>query len=361
MWAKMMKHKKWLIAALVVIIGGGGAYAWQQGNKAQVTTAVQTASVGRGDVATVISSTGTIQPVNSVDISSKITGQLKEVRVRENEQVKAGQVLVVIKDTELQADATQARERLDNAAVNYERNKRLSKIGAVSDQQMDNLALEYRTAQANYDSVMSKLSDTVITSPIDGTVIGKPMSAGEMVAQGISNPMVILTVADMSKMQIETLVDETDIGKVVVGQKASFTVDAYPNQTFTGVVSEISQKATTQQNVVYYTVTIEVQDGQNKLKPSMTARVSINANEAKNVLTLPLSAIKTDKNGQYVTVVRENGKQENIKIVTGITGDGRVEVVSGLVEGDKVVTSQTAQQTKQTGTGQRSGGMMPRM
>lgn len=354
MRSAIVKHKKWLAIGLIVSLAAAGGFSLWQGKKGQTAALPQTVKVERGDVSMVVSSTGTISPLNSVDISSKITGQLKEVRVKENDPVKAGQVLVVLKDTDLQADATQARERLNNAAATYERKRRLNGIGAVSDQELDDALMTYHTAQASYDGVVSKLDETVITSPIDGVVIGEPLPAGQMVAQGISNPMVILTVADMSKMQIKTQVDETDIGKVAVGQSATFTVSAHPDKVFTGVVSGVSQKATTTQNVVYYAVTIDVHDEQNLLKPAMTARVNINASEAKNVLTIPLSAVRSDSSGQYVNVLKNNGQQDKVVITTGVSGDEKVEVTSGLAEGDKVVVSQSKQQT-QSPSGQRNG------
>lgn len=350
MWMKVLQYKKWLMLAIVIAIAVKAGLVYQAGqNKNQA--APQTVKVERGDVVSVVSATGTIKPVNMVDISSKITGLLEEVRVKENDPVKAGQVLVILDDTRLQTLVTQALERLNNAAANYERNKKLNSIGAVSDQQIDASRMDYKVAQANYDDAVSQLNETVIKAPIDGVVIGKPIPAGQTVAQGISNPMVILTVADMSKMQIETQVDETDIGKVVLGQTATFTVDAYPGRTFTGVVSNISQKANVQQNVVYYSVLIDVASTDSLLKPTMTARVSINSGESKNTLTVPLAAIKTNKDQQYVVVVKNDGKTENVPIKTGLVGDDRVEVTSGLNEGDQVIMAVAKTQTSATPQG----------
>lgn len=364
-WAKMLAHKKWLIAAIVVLTGVTTGLVYQA-NKSKPVAAVQTVKVQRGDIVTVVSATGAIEPVNMVDISSKITAQIKEVKVRENEQVKAGQVLVVLEDTGLKAQVTQAKERLNNAAVKYERTKRLTSIGALSQEELDNTSMEYNIAQANYEQVMSSLNETVITSPINGSVIGKPLSAGEMVAQGVSNPTVILTVADMSKMQIEAQVDQTDIGKVAVGQKVTFTVDAYPGKIFTGTVAVISKKPVTQQNVIYYPVTIDVDNAENLLNPGMVARVSITISESKDALTLPLTAVRTDKNGKYVVVMEQSGQTQNVPITTGNMGDDRIEIISGLTEGTTVVISQSKAQGQSSGTpaGQQGGNplnMMRRM
>ncbi|MDT8902540.1 efflux RND transporter periplasmic adaptor subunit [Anaeroselena agilis] len=353
-WQKIVKHKKWLLLAVVLAVAVKGGLAWQASSKAKAATNVQTAAAIRGDVTSLVSATGTIKPVNMVDVSSKITGLIKETKVEENDAVKAGQVLIVLDDSRLQAQVTQARERLANAQSNFERNSRLNKIGAVSDQQLDASRMEYKVAQANYDEAASQLADTVIRAPIDGVVIGKPIPAGQTVAQGLSNPMVILTVADLSKMQIETQVDESDIGKVAVGQKATFTVDAYPGKVFTGVVSSVSQKATIQQNVVYYGVIIDVDAGDRELKPTMTARVSVAVGESKNALTVPLAAVKTNKNQQYV-VVMKNGQATNVNITTGLSSDDRVEITGGLTDGDQVVVSQSKPQKQQ-----QRGGMMIR-
>ena len=348
-WQKIVKHNKWILLAIVLAVAVKGGLAWQASSKAKAAPNVQTAAVIRADVTSVVSATGTIKPVNMVDVSSKITGLIKETKVQENDVVKAGQVLIVLDDSRLQAQVTQTRERLANAQANFERNSRLNKIGAVSDQQLDASRMEYKVAQATYDEASSQLDDTVIRAPIDGVVIGKPIPAGQTVAQGLSNPMVILTVADLSKMQIETLVDESDIGKVAVGQKATFTVDAYPGKVFTGVVSSVSQKATVQQNVVYYGVIIDVDAGDRELMPTMTARVSVGVGESKNALTVPLSAIKTNKNQQYV-IVMKNGQATNVNVTTGLTSEERVEITGGLNDGDQIVVSQTKPQQQQQRT-----------
>lgn len=351
---KILAHKKIVIAVIVLLTAGTAVFVYRAKSSKPVA-AVQTVKVERGNIVSAVSATGSIKPVNMVDISSKITAQIKEVKVKENDPVKAGQVLVILEDTGLRAQVTQARERLSNAAVKYERTQRLAAIGALSQEELDNAGMDYNIAQANYDQVMSSLNETVITSPIDGTVIGSPLSAGEMVAQGVSNPTVILTVADMSRMQIEAQVDQTDIGKVTVGQKVTFTVDAYPGKTFTGTVSVISKKPVTQQNVVYYPVNIDVDNAENLLNPGMVARVSIEVSAHENTLTLPLAAVRTDKNGKYVAVMEQNGQTQNVPITTGSVGDDRIEITSGVAEGTRVVISQPKTQQGQVANGASGG------
>jgi HlyD family secretion protein len=356
---KILKPRIWILLGLLIIIAILAGLSLQSSGKSAAKQPQQMVKVERGNVATMVSATGTIQPVNMVEVSSKITAQIKQVNVKENDQVKAGQVLVELEDAGLQAQVIQAQERLNNAALNYERNQRLNAIGAVPDQQLDNARMDYNIAQANYNEVLSKRNETVITSPIDGTVIGKPLPAGQTVSQGTSNPMVILTVADISKMQIEAQVDQTDIGKIAAGQKVTFTVDAYPDRTFSGTVSDVSQKATVVQNVVYYTIMIDVHDAKNYLKPSMTARVSIVVTESNNALSLPLAAVKTDKNGKYVVIKNKSGQTENVPVTTGIIADDRVELLSGLNEGDSVVMSPPKTQGQSAG-GQSTGGQSGR-
>jgi HlyD family secretion protein len=337
-WQSICQYKKWIIllAVLAVVANFGISYYI---NKTKPAAIGQVISVERGDIVAVVSATGTIKPLNIVDISSKITGLIKTTKVVENEQVKAGQVLIELDDTRLMAQVAQANARLANASANYERNQRLNAIGAVANQQLDAAKMDYNVAQAAYDDSISQLDDTIIKAPIDGVVIGKPIPAGQTVSPGISNPMVLLTVADMSKMQIETQVDESDIGKIVVGQKASFTVDAYAGKSFTGIVSGISQKANVQQNVVYYTVTIDVDQPGNQLKPTMTARVSIMTGESKNTLIVPLSVVKENKGQPYVQVM-QNGKPQNVPVNTGLSSDDRIEISSGLNDGDQIVSPQ---------------------
>lgn len=332
---KLLQHKTWLIILAIVAVALPAGYYYVTKTSQPVAT-VRTLAVERSDIQSVVSATGTISPVNSVDISSKITGLIREVKVNENDQVKTGQVLILLDDTRLRSQVAQAQARLSNAAATYERTSRLAAIGAVSDQQLDAAQMDYNVAQASFEDSQSQLNDTVIKSPIDGQVIGKPIPAGQTVAPGIANPMVLMTVADMSKMQIQVQVDESDIGRVTEGQKVNFTVDAYPGRNFTGTVSNVSKKASIQQNVVYYPVTVDIHSPEGLLKPTMTARVSVNVGESRNTLIIPLSAVKESKGQQYVQVL-VNGVAENRPVTLGLSSDDKVEVVSGLQDGDQVV------------------------
>jgi len=355
MWKKVLMYKKSIIVAVVVLVASSAIYLYK--SKPAVVTVGPTVAVERGDVVSMVSATGTISPVNMVDVSSKITGLIEEMKVKENDQVTVGQVLLMLDDTHLQALVAQAQARLSNVASIYNRTQRLNEMGAVSDQALDTSRSDYGVAQAAYDDAVSQLNETVIRAPITGQVIGKPTPAGQSVSANASSPMVILTVADMSIMQIETQVDESDIGKIKVGQKVTFTVDAYPTKTFSGVVSNVSQKATVVSNVVYYKVLVDVSAAENLLKPTMTARVSINIAESKNTLVVPLAAVKVSNGQQYVMVV-QNGKTQNTLVTTGISGDNKIEILSGLTEGDQVVSSSAKASSAAKSGG---GGMIPGM
>ena len=351
-WKRVLQYKKSIIIAVVVVVATAGGIYWYK-NKPVVVAVGPTIQVERGDVVSMVSATGTISPVNMVDVSSKISGLIQEMKTKENDQVTAGQVLLVLDDTHLQALVAQAQARLSNAASIYDRTQRLATMGAVATQALDTSRSDYNVAQAAYDDAISQLNETVIRAPITGQVIGKPVPAGQSVSANASSPMVILTVADMSIMQIETQVDESDIGKIKVGQKVTFTVDAYPTKTFTGLVSNVSQKATVVSNVVYYKVLVDVDAAENLLKPTMTARVSINIAESKNALFVPIAAVKATNGQQYVMVL-QNGKTQSTLVTTGITGDNKIEILSGLTEGDQVVASSPKTQTSSS---TRSGGM----
>ncbi|HWQ61323.1 MAG TPA: efflux RND transporter periplasmic adaptor subunit [Negativicutes bacterium] len=349
-WEKILKYKTWLLLAIIIAAGGAAGLYYYNASSSKPVVTGKTVTVSRGDIQSLVSATGTISPANSVDISSKITGRIVEVKVNENDLVKADQVLILLDDDRLKTAVSQAQAKLANAVANFERNRRLADTGAISVQQLDASRLEYQVAQAAYDDATSQLDDTIIRAPIDGLVIGKPIPAGQTVAPGISSPMVLLTVADMSKMQIAVQVDESDIGRVKNGQKVIFTVDTYPGKTFAGLVSNVSNKANIQQNVVYYSVTVDIDAPGGLLKPTMTARVSIIAGESKNVLVIPLSAVKEHKGQQYVQK-SVNDKVQHVSVKLGLLSDDRVEVVAGLNEGDQILLPAGKNQGN-TGSGQ---------
>ena len=207
---------------------------------------------------------------------------------------------------------------------------------------------DYLVAKSNYEKAASDVNDTVITTPISGYIIGKPTPVGQTISSGISTPQVIMSVATLDNMEIEAMVDESDIGQVKDGQKVKFTVDAYPNETFTGKVRLISRSATTENNVIYYKVYVTVDDAKGKLLPTMTARTEIIIDEANDVTIVPLNCIYSEGSRRYVKVYNEKTKEtRDVDVKLGLTSDSEVAVTAtGLSVGDKLLVKKAV--SKQT-------------
>ena len=258
--------------------------------------------------------------------------------MQENQHVEAGQKLLRLDDKTLVATQTQAAAKLQNASATYNRYLALMNQGAIARSDFDTAEADYIVAQASYDTATSNVNDTIIYSPISGSIIGKPTPVGQTISSGISTPQVLMSVANLDKMQIETLVDESDIGQVKVGQKVNFTVDAYPDTTFNGVVRLVSRSAVTSNNVIYYTVYVDVDNKDGKLLPTMTARTEIITGEANDVLMVPITCLRSEGKKRYVQVYNENTKEtKNVEVKVGLTGDDKVEVTGDLQVGDKVL------------------------
>lgn len=342
-----MDKKKWIAGAIILCLLGGGGYWYSSSQTAVEETQqqIKTVAVERGDVKTEVSATGALSAVRSIEISSKVTGRITEMRVEENQHVQAGEVLAVLDSRALQQTLEQLRVKMDVAQANYKRAEELVEIGGYSIQQLDTARENYEVARTNYESKLADLGDYTITTPISGIVIGKPLEEGQTVVQGISAAQVMMKIADLTEMQIEADVDETDIGKVKVGQNVTFTIDTYSGKTFTGTVTKISNQSTTTNNVIYYTVYVAVHPTNYDLKPDMTARLVINTNERHNVLYLPNEAVKV-VNGQATVQVLEKGKQVTKNVTTGLSGEMSTEIVDGLSEGDEVVLPTKKTQTR---------------
>lgn len=339
----MKKKIKWLAALLILFVLAGGGYYYYTRVDLASSAVTQTIEVKRGMAKSEIAATGTIKPLNSVEISAKITALIKEIPVKENQAVTAGQTLVILEDTELETRLEQAKYKVTNAAQKYNRMQYLHSIGAKADADLEDALLSYQTTLTDLDVVQSNIDDTIIVSPMDGVVVGEPKTVGTLVAQGVNNPTVIMMIADLSKKQISAKVDETDIGNIKVGQKALFTVDAYTGKTFTATVANISQtdvenswstSSSSTATVIYYNVTLDVDDPENLLKPAMTARVNINVAEKEGVLLVPLAALKTSNSGQYVIVMKPDGTTENVNVKVGLYSGDQVEIIEGVSEGD---------------------------
>jgi membrane fusion protein, macrolide-specific efflux system len=336
------------------IFGGYRYYMAQQ--SANEAATIETAEVTRMNLKSTVSATGTIRPVNAVEVSSKITARINSVLVKENDTVRAGQTVAVLDGKDYEAQREQAAYKVTNTRAKYNRVAYLYSIGADTQADYEDAEYNYQTAQSSLAETESDLAETVITAPMDGVVVGEPQTAGTMAVQGTSNPTVIMRIADLSQKQIMAKVDETDIGNIRVGQQATFTVDAYTGKSFTAIVKKISQTdvsntwdttststtsstsstSSTSASVIYYYVTLDIDDPDNLLLPAMTARVEINTSQKENALAIPISALKTNSNGSYVLLVKEDGTTEECPVTTGIYSDDYVEVTDGLSDGDKI-------------------------
>ncbi len=360
---------------LAVLLAGGAFGGWHYYTAQQAAkqaAAVETTPVIRMDIKSTVSATGTIRPVDSVEVSSKITARLKTVEVKENDEVKAGQVVATLDAKDYAAKRDQAQYKVTNTQAEYERIRYLYSIGADTEKQLEDAQMNYDTAVSALSQAESDASETNILAPMDGTVVGEPKTVGTMAVATSDNPTVIMRIADLSTKKIMAKVDETDIGSVKVGQSATFTVDAYTDKTFTARVTKISQTDTantwdtstasssasssSSAAVIYYYVTLEVDDPENLLLPAMTARVEINTADKPDALVVPISTLKTDANGSYVIVRNPDGSQENRYVQAGIYSDDYVEILDGLSEGEEVVSTYTAKKSSSSSKSSSHGG-----
>ena len=350
------------VTALVLAgcaFGGYSYYEAQQAEKAMQEAAGETATAVRMEMKSTVSATGTIIPVDSVEVSSKITARIKNVLVKENDVVTAGETVATLDAKSLATKRDQAQFKVTNAKAKYDREAYLYSIGANPQTTFEDAQYNYDAAKSVLEETESDLAETIIQAPISGIVVGKPKTAGTMATAGTDYPTVIMRIADLSKKQIMAKVDETDIGNIKVGQQATFTVDAYSGKTFTAHVSKISQTdtvntwqtvssssstTTSTASVIYYYVTLDVDDPENLLLPAMTARLEIETAMKPSALAVPIAALKTDASGTYVVVEMPDGTKENRSVKTGIYSDDYVEILDGLIEGETVSISYTATQ-----------------
>lgn len=304
----MAKSKSYggIIFLLVVLAagGGGGWYYFQKNTDKKPE--FQTVKVGRGDIVQTVTATGDLQPVVTVDIGAQVSGQIKEVMVDYNSVVKAGDVLALIdestptqrlKQAEADLESTKASNRLQQ--LNVERTRELFKQKLVSQQELDNVDAQLAqsnatllTRTAALENARLDLSRCTITAPIDGMVLDRKTDKGRTVNASMNAPTLFTLVNDLTKMQINAAVAEADVGSIAVGQDVKFTVDAFPNRTFAGKVRMVRNAASVSQSVVSYATIIDVNNDDMKLKPGMTANVSIIVTQKPGVLRVANGALR---------------------------------------------------------------------
>ena len=375
-------NKKILLKAapIVLILAAIGYFAYNHYQEQQAAERAarraNISTVERRDLKVLVQATGTIAPVDYVDVAPKKTGRITSVLVKENDTVTKGQLVATLDSEELETKKEKAEIEVRDKAAKYNRMQYLYSIGAKSAEDLETALFNYDTARTSLATAQADLNDTLIYASMDGTVVGSPQTVGAMATQGTNNPTVIMRIADLSRKEIMAKVDESDIGAIKVGQDADFTVDAYPGETFHAKVSKISQSDTgtswniksstssssssNSASVIYYYVTLDVDDPENKLYPAMTARVDIVKDKRLNALTVPITAVKADKDGSYVMVRTGEGKNEKRAIKTGIAVEDYVEVLEGLEEGDKIISTFTAMSASKASGDPRSNAKVTR-
>ena len=370
-----MKKKIILTAIIVAVIAGGGIWLFG-GAKAKHKVTYVTATASKGEISESVTATGTIEPVTEVEVGTQVSGIIDKIYVDYNSVVTKGQLIAEMDRVTLQSELASQRATYNGAKAEYEyqqklyqRNKTLHEKQLISDTDYEQSVYNYEKARSSYESSQAalakaerNLSYATITSPIDGVVISRDVEAGQTVASGFETPTLFTIAADLTQMQVVADVDEADIGGVEEGQRASFTVDAYPNDVFEGVVTQIrlgdatsSSTSSTSSTVVTYEVVISAHNPDLKLKPRLTANVTIYTLDRKDVLCVPARALRftpekpligdndivKDCEGEHKVWTREGNTFTAHPVEVGISNGINTEIISGLTAGTNVITEAT--------------------
>ena len=360
-----MNKKKVLVIVAVAAIAALAVWLLS-GDKKEEKITFDTAAVAPANIMNSITATGTIEPVTSVTVGTQVSGIVSKLFVDYNSVVKKGQVIAELDKTNLMSQLNTAKTQLATAqsqlnyqTANYKRYKTLFEKGLVAADDFDNAKLSYTQAKEQVASAkeevqraQTNLGYATITSPIDGVVLSKSVEEGQTVAASFSTPELFTIAQDLTNMQVVADVDEADIGDVKEGERVTFTVDAYPDDTFEGEVKQVRQEATTSNNVVTYEVVISAPNADLKLKPGLTANVTIYTAERKGVLSVPSKALRftpqkeTVGKMKIVDVANAKNKVWTIegnsivahKVNIGMTDGTNTQIVGGIAEGTKVIT-----------------------
>ena len=372
----MKKGKLITIGGAIVVLALCGYFFMGTSSKGKIS--FQTEKVTRNSMTDVVVATGTVEPVTKVDVGTQVSGIIDRIYVDYNSVVKKGQLIAEMDKVTLQAELESQEAQLANAKAEYEyqqknyaRSKVLFEKQLISDSDYEEATYNYEKAKSAYEKskadivkVRRNLGYAVITSPIDGVVISREVEEGQTVAAGFETPTLFTIAKDLTEMQVIADVDEADIGEIREGQRVTFTVDAYRNDAFEGVVTQVRLEATVESNVVTYEVV--------KLKPGLTATVSIYTLEKNNVLTIPPKALKfmpdqalaeangivlkpihVDNSALQKTVWVKNGQTlEEKEVQTATATTSLLEITGGLAEGDEIVVAIEQSRKKAMGTPQ---------
>ena len=365
----MKKISKVWIAVMVIVVVAV-AFWLLSGKKDKATLQFDTTKVEAANITKSVTATGTIEPVTSVTVGTQVSGIVSKLFVDYNSVVKKGQVIAELDKTNLISELNTAKANLASAEstlkyeqVNFNRYKTLYKKGLVSADDYDNALLNYNKAKESVASskemvakAQTNLGYATITSPIDGVVLSKSVEEGQTVAASFNTPELFKIAKDLTNMQVVADVDEADIGDVKTGERVSFTVDAYPDDTFEGTVTQVRQEATTTNNVVTYQVVISAHNADLKLKPGLTANVTIYTMEKTGVTSVLSKALRftptketvngakiIDCKGKNKVWTKEGNVFRAHAVTLGITDGTHTEILSGVAKGTVVVTDVKAQ------------------
>ena len=402
--------KKYIITALLVAVAVAMATGIYFYIKKPAEAVYKTARVEKGDIVSTVSATGNLAAVVTVQVGTQVSGTIQKLFVDFNSPVKRGQTIAQIDPAlfnaqveqshgnyiNAQAGLQKAKADLIDAKRTLERNRQLVKDGIISQSDFDAADTKYAGALAgvraaegsvaqtrgSYSQAQTNLKYSTIKSPVDGTVVSRNVDVGQTVAASFQTPTLFTIAQDLTKMEIDTSVDEADISKIREGQPVTFTVDSYPERRFRGNVTQIRNSPVITQNVVTYVVIVGVDNKDLQLKPGMTANVSIETARKDNVLKIPSAALRfkpkggketreaktkpagtgpprmRKEAGQKVYILDKDKKPAPVKVITGISNDGQVEITGGDIrENDEVIVEQASSQKKPAAAG---GPMGPR-
>ena len=361
---KKIDKKVWI--ALGVVVVAIIAYNLLSGGKKEEKVTFDTAKVEKTHIRTSITATGTIEPVTSVTVGTQVSGIVSKLYVDYNSVVKKGQVIAELDRTNLISELNTAKANLASSEssmayekANYNRYKTLYDKGLVSADEYESALLSYRkakedvsTKRESVNKAQTNLGYATITSPIDGVVLSKSVEEGQTVAASFNTPELFSIAQDLTDMRVIADIDEADIGGVKEGQRVSFTVDAFPDDHFEGHVTQVRQQATTESNVVTYEVVISAPNNDLKLKPGLTANVTIFTLEKNDVLAVPSKALRfipteallekgqtiSDCEGEHKLWTLDGNTFKAHKVEIGTTNGIMTEIVSGISEGTEVLT-----------------------
>lgn len=383
----MKKKTIWIIIGIIAVIAIV-AYL-MSGGKKEEKVSFDTTKVERQNIQTTITATGTIEPVTSVTVGTQVSGIVAKLYVDYNSVVKKGQVIAELDKTNLISELNTARANLTSAQstatyelANYNRYKTLYEKGLVSADEYESAQLSYQkakeqvnTSRESVQKAQTNLGYATITSPIDGVVLSKAVEEGQTVAASFNTPELFTIARDLTDMRVIADIDEADIGGVKEGQRVSFTVDAFPDDSFTGEVTQVRQQATTESNVVTYEVVISARNNDLKLKPGLTANVTIFTMERNDVLAVPSKALRFIPNeallkkDQTIEDIEAKTKLWTLEgntfkahaVEVGTTNGMLTEILGGISEGTEVLTDFNISSGAEPGAGQQAQNpFMPR-